>query len=442
MRMMKIIAVLTLAAGTVFSQVDKNPAARVHVKIVNGVALKQTSKLANVVELNFTMGNTHRPGKQIIATALDRIATSYGFAVKHITSSLDGSTVNEVPNFTITDLSAAEVIVANNISAFGSTTMGTQKQQALQQAIEVDGKGYLGFHGSGDNSASGWAWFTNSLHPMNYQGHGSRTVGPVYKHVAEAKHIVMQGVLEKGTTNATVPNELDATGKEVLATNIPTRGMKNEWYRFGRDISRDALFKDKVTILLKYDPRGLGSDALPTQNKRLGGNLYTYIYKVGKGLTSYIPAGHEDDELMAPATGFDGGQGDFDRYLAQTLFFQAGYTQTACNATCTDLPIVDANNRLTGDKYVPTGTRWQAVANRPELRIDPVKMAFSSTYDRKFAARVTDLSGRLIYQKNGSGRIDYEFDQSRLKAGVYFLSVRIGSAPAQVRRYALLPSLH
>lgn len=425
-----------------FAQVNKMPAARVHVKMVNGVAVKFTSKLANLVDLNFTMGNGHQDGKKVITAALDRIAQEYGnngvdaFKVKHFASSADGSNKYEIPNFTLDDLLAGDVIVGDNISAFGDAAMGVAKQQAIQQAIEVEGKGYLGFHGSGDNTTNTWSWYTNTLHPMNYGGHGNRTVGPVYKHLDEAAHIIMQDVLSTKTTSAKVPNEIDNGGNEVFADNVPTRLMKNEWYQFGRDISRDPAYKDNVTILLKYDANA-GTVDLPAQNKRKGGNLYTYLYKIGKGITSYIPAGHENDELLDPTTGFDGGAGDFDRYIAQTLFFQAGYKSGVCDASCNGLPIVDAKNHLTGQTVGSTATH-QFIALKKDLFFEPNKVAFSIPSKAKWEARVTDMSGHQLFSKSGRGQVYYDFDGTGFKTGVYFLSVKIGNAKPQIHRYAFL----
>lgn len=440
---MKVAGAVLLVAATGFSQAIKNPATRVHVKVTDGVAKKYTSKLATIVELNFTMNNGHQPGKKIIADGLDRVATAYGgLKVRHHTTASDGSVKGVVPNFTLDSLLAGEVIVSNNISAMGDAAIGTAKQNAIKTAIETNGKGYLAFHGSGDNQSSGWAWFTNTLHPMSYQGHENRTPAPVYKHLATAKHIIMDSILLTKTTSAIVPNEINDAGVEQLsAAAVAVRGMKNEWYRFGRDISRDASFKDKVTILLKYDPRALGASDLDPEYKRKGGNMYTYLYKVGTGMTSYIPAGHENDELLDANTGFDGGTGDYDRYVAQTLFFLAGYAETACDASCMGLPIVDANNFLTGEKWTgSTGLNGKAVAMNPELNIHPGTMGFFSNFDENYEAKVTDIHGRVIFQKSGEGKIDHRFDQSSLKPGVYFMTVRIGKSAPQVKRYALLPA--
>ena len=335
------------------------------------------------------------------------------------------------------DLLSGQVIVANNVSMFGSTSMGTAKQQAIQKAIETDGRGYLGFHGSGDNEQAGWAWFTNTLHPMNYKGHGARVNAPVYKHTTEAKHVILQGILETKTTTKIVPDEVDASGNEKLTpAAVPIRQMRNEWYKFGRPIADDAAYKDKVTILLTYDPRDLGT-ALETQYRRKGGNMFTYLYKVGAGLTSYMPPGHENDELLDANTGFDGGSGDYDRYVAQTLFFLAGYTSTACDASCNGLPLLDAQNRIAGTFTTTIQKNPKAYFLANEIYFDVKKPTFSSPFNSRYEARFMDTQGRVLETKQGTGDVYHEFNTSGLKSGVYVLSVKVGSQAAKVKRYIL-----
>ncbi|MEO6097860.1 MAG: T9SS type A sorting domain-containing protein [Fibrobacteria bacterium] len=443
---MRTVGIFLLSAASAYSQgAMRKPAAREHVKkLEDGSFAKFTSKLTTVVELNFTMNNGHQPGKKVITDALTRIATNYGgIKVNKFATASDGSVKGTVPEFTVTDLMAGEVIVSNNISSIGSTAIGTAKHSAIQTTIETNGRGYLAFHGSGDEGTNSWPWYTSTLHPMSYKGHENRSAAPVYKHPDMANHVILDSILTAKTVPLAVPNGVNASGAEVITPSpVPTRAMKNEWYRFGRDISTDAAFKDKVTVLLKYDPRALGANDLDAEYKRKGGNMYTYILQVGKGLTSYIPAGHENDELLDPNTGFDGGAGDFDRYVAQSLFFLAGYNQVPCDASCNGLPILDANNLLTGEKYSGSNSVGRAVAINPELAFNAGTLGFSSTFEGKFEARVTDLQGRLIFRKSGVGRVNHEFDTSVLKRGVYFLSVRIGKAQAKVRRYALFSSAH
>jgi hypothetical protein len=432
---MPIWAPCLLILANAMAQTATMPAARVHVKMVNGNGVKYTSKLAQVVELNFTFGNGHLPGKQVIDASLTRIAKNYAsggkdaFTIKRFASSNSGAAIGEQVQFTLADLLTGEVIVTNNISYFPQLqTKNPGEATAFETALKTEGRGVLGFHGSGDGGGE-WKFYTDELHPVEYKGHETRTAGPVYKDIPGAKHVILQNILETGTAAAEVPNGVDGTGAEMLAKDVKTRQMKNEWYKFGRNLTTDAKFKSLVTPLLKYDPRNLGT-ALPAEFRYKGGNLYTFLLKVGAGRVSYVPAGHEDDELTLPGTTFDGGTGDYDRYVAQTLFYLAGYKSEVCAGTaCNGLPIVDANDRLTGDTYQSSTALFDS--NKP---------AFTSMFDKKYEARLTDVRGRTVAVQSGSGKATREFDIAGLKAGVYFLSVKIGSAPAKIHRYAIAPA--
>lgn len=408
------------------------PAARAHVKVVNGKNVKFTSKLAQVVELNFTYNNDHAEGKRVIDASLDAIAKAYAiegkdaFTVKRFASPNTGAEKGTSVEFTLADLLAGEVIVTNNISSFNQLiTKKPTEAAAIEQAVKVDGRGILGFHGSGDGGG-GWGFYTNDLHPVDYKGHLTRTAGPVYKDPVQEKHVIMENILETGTTPAEVPNGTDAGGNEVLKSGVKTRQMKNEWYQFGRNLSADPKYKSLVTPLLKYDPRNLGA-ALPPEYRFKGGNLYTFLLKIGAGTASYVPAGHQNDELIAAGSTFDGGTGDYNRYVAQSLFFLAGYKQEVCTATsCNGLPIVEnVTNLMTGQIFQGSTALF-----------DAAKPAFTSLFDKKYEAKLMDVTGRLVASKTGFGKVNYEFDGSRLKSGVYFLSVKIGSAPAKIQRYA------
>lgn len=440
--MRRILLAIPLLSSAVLAQTAV-PAAKKHVKILNGAAYKFTSKLKTVVELNFTMGYHHSAGKQVLATGLARVAKNNGFLVKRIVGPGNGGSTG-VPYFTLTDLMAGQVIVANNVSQFGNTMLGGAKQSAIQQAIETYGRGYLGIHGSGDNTYNGWPWFTNALHPVGYQGHGASISVPVYRHLAEAQHIVLQGTFQTHTTVATIPNELNANGQEVLDP-APTRMIKDELYRYARDISRDPAYKDKVTMLLKYDSRNVPVSNLPAQYKRKGGNLFSYLYKVGSGQTSFLPSGHDNSDLLDPATGFDGGSGDFDKYFGQLLYFLAGYEMTPCDAGCNGLQIVDANNRLTGNvqgaaaggAFFAATTGIEGLDEAPGMHFTNGTMGFASTFDEPFHAALVDVAGKVVAQKSGSGRTQQEFSKAGMKEGIYFLSVKIGRNAGSTKRYVV-----
>jgi len=436
--MKKLMVLIGLAAGMGFSQSGSypTPITKQYVKMVNGVPTKFVSKFKKLVVLNFTMGNGHQSGKQAWRTVMNRLPTEYAvggtpaFTIQNFESAADGSG-SGVPNFTATDLNAADVIFANNVSMWGDAQLGAAKQTAMQQAIETNGKGYFGVHGSGDNQQTAWPWYTNTLHPMNYNGHAARTQGPIYKHLANKDHMILYKVLETKTTARKVPNELDASGNEVMTDNVPTRNMLNEWYEFGRDISRDPAFASKVTILLKYDgnvPKADGS--LPAQYVRKGGNLFTYLYKVGAGMTSFAPPGHDPDEVTNPTGTFDGGTGDLDRYVMALLYYLAGYTSGSCDAACDGLPLVDSTDQYKGEAYKPS-TGIFLGGNSPRF--------FADAGDKTYDAALTDIRGRVLERKSGTGRIEYEFAASRYGAGVYFLRLRVGGHAPKIKRYVVAP---
>lgn len=443
----RVFAISLIAGlGVAQAQTDKNPAARTHVKIVNGQGVKFTSKLKKVVELNFTFGFHHSESKPLISETLTRVAEMYGepgtpaFTVqKHVGPNGGASSGLPTPDFTIADLTSAQVIFANQISAMGSNTLGVARRNAIQTAVE-SGVGYFHLHGSGDDETRQWNWYTNVLHPMNYASHGANTNGPVYKNPAEKKHIVTANVLETGMHETReVPTSVDASGNEVL-TQEPVRIIRNEWYRFGNDIRTMPEHKDKVTVLSLYDPRDFSNSMLAPQYRRKGGNMYTYLFKVGNGMTHYLPAGHDNLEIKGGDYAFDGKVGDWDRYFAQVLFFLAGYDQTPCDASCNGLPVVTAENHLTGTTY--TGT---SIAGGYKLLPNGVdwhdsRLAFSLAAPVNYRAQVLDVSGKTVLQATGHGT-GHTFDQAALQPGVYFMRVTMPGIQGPVmKRYILSAS--
>jgi len=431
--MLKIITAVALATGVAFAQPFTTPATKTFVKVNGGVATKYTSKLKKLVVLNFSMGNAHTTGKISWKAIMNRLPNDYAvngvqaFTIQNFESPNNGS-AGPVPEFTAADLNSGDVIFANNISYFGTATMGATKQTAIQQAIETNGKGYFGVHGSGDNDKNGWPWYTNVLHPMLYAGHNARTSSPIYMHPAEKDHIILRGLFTTKTVIIpSAPDELDAAGNVKFATNIPGRSMLNEWYMFGRDISRDPTFGPRVKILMKYDGTKTGGQ-LPAQYIRKGGNMFAYLYKVGVGMTSYLPPGHDPDETTNTSNTFDQGTGDIYRYCMALLYFLAGYTTGPCDASCNGLPNVDVNDHYLG-VYTSTG-----------VILDSKNPAFYSTSDKAYEATIIDIKGQVVEKKNGVGKSSHEFDTSKYKPGVYFLRLRVGSEPVKSKRFMVVPS--
>ena len=308
--MFKIIKAVALATGVAFAQPFTTPITKTFVKVNDGVATKYTSKLKKLVTLNFTMGNGHQTGKISWRNIMYRLPNDIAvngvpaFTLQNFESASDGAGVG-VPNFTAADLNSGEVVFANNVSYFGTATMGAVKQTAIQEAIETNGKGYFGIHASGENNKTGWPWFTNTLHPMNFVGENSRTASPIYMNPEEKNHIILHGLYATKTVIiASAPDELDDAGNEKYATGVPGRTMLNEWIYWGRDISRDPAYASKVKILMKFDGTKTGGQ-LTAQYIRKGGNLFAHLYKVGNGMTSYLHSGHDPDETTNANNTFD-----------------------------------------------------------------------------------------------------------------------------------------
>jgi hypothetical protein len=428
-----------LCAGQAMSAVNPNPAARVHVKAVGTQYYKYTSKLKSVVELNFTLNFNHTDGKKILTNMLGTIAKDYGtgtdsaFKIKKFIGPGAGASVGlptTVP--TLADLNAADVIVTNNISNMHeipskSAAFGT----AFETAVKTTGKSVVGFHGSGDGG-TGWGFYTNDLHPVNYNAHGAQSAQPVYKKASEEKHIISDSILLAAVKKMDVPMGVDAGGKEVKV-NTSVRLMKNEWYRFGRNLLADTKYAPLTTCFLLYDPSASSID-LSAQYKYAGGNVYAWMLKVGAGRAFYLPPGHDGSELNT-GDSFDGGTGDLERFYAQTLFFAAGYDSVACTGTaCNGLPVVDAQNHLTG-KICDA-----ACAGPVSLNFDR-DFGFTNMSGKAYVAKLTDVSGRVVATKAGKGAEPVQFEKSSLGSGVYFLSVKVGKEAPVVRRYMVAPAM-
>lgn len=346
---------------------DIRPAAREHVRFVDGKPWRFTSRLATLVELNFTLGYAHTEGKQAVSGVLDRIAARYGtpgkpaIAIRRIASRLGGSNVGEVPAFTLEDLLAGEVLVANNLGYLNQLAARGTQHKAIRDAVDSAGRGWLSIHGTGESGA-GWKWLYDTLDPRQYQGHGPRIPLPVYKDLREGGHIVLQGVLDTNTDLAEVPMGFaPETGFQMVGP-FPVRRMQHEYYRWKRDLEADSATKDRITVLLRRDSRE-AYRSVGLQYIKPVGDAHTYLFRVGKAMTSYFPAGHMMDELRGYPNSFDRGEGDLERYLGQLLFFLAGYDRAPCDAACEGLPLVDAKDRLAGT-YTP-GLRTRGLGESP-----------------------------------------------------------------------------
>lgn len=431
---MKKMSVIYLAGailvGQALAATNPNPAARVHVKQVGNAYYKYTSKLKTVIDLNFTLGFDHTQGKATWEATLDKVKNDYGnITIKRFTGDGNGAS-NSLPKPvpTLADLISGEVILDNNISGMNQIFAKSNAfATAFETAVKTNGRGVVGFHGSGDGG-TGWAFYTNDLHPVAYNEHGSQSAAPVYLNESEAKHVVNDSILVTGT-KMDVPMGTDASGKEVLKS-ATIRQMKNEWYRFGRNLITDAATKDRMTCFMRYDPRAISTNDLGAQYKYAGGNPFAWRVKIGAGSAMYLPPGHDNTDLTTGQS-FDGGSGDLERYLAQAMFFQAGYDSVPCT-DCQGLPIADMSYHLTGAKC-------GVECNGPVSLEFGRDFEFKSMSGKPFVAQLLDVNGRLVATKAGRGVETVRFEQANLKPGIYVMKVKVGNEAPVARRYLISP---
>jgi hypothetical protein len=427
---MRIKGMLFLAElfliGQCMAEINPNPPARTHARLIGNKYYKFTSKLKTVIELNFTLNFNHTSSKATLDATLDKIATDYGlagakaFTIKRFVGPGNGASVGLPTTVPIlADFLSGEVIVDNNISNMNqipvkSATLAT----AFETAVKTNGRGVLGVHASGDGGV-GWGFYTNDLHPTPYHEIGNPSHQPIYKYELEAKHIITDSVLSTGTQVMEVPIGVDANKKEIKA-NVPVRMMKNEWYRFGRNLGADTTYAPLTTCLMKFDPTAIPSSDFGSQYSYPGGNPFAWVIKVGAGKALYLLSGHDNSELTDSTYSFDGGTGDYERFVAQSLFYLAGYDSTACGTTdCTGLPIVDDKDHL-------TGKNCGATCGEPVSFIFNDNFSVTSTSGKTFVAQLTDVRGRLVATKIGRGVETIHFNPSNLNPGVYIMSVKVG----------------
>ncbi len=425
--------------GASFAQDTKPVKEHVRLLVANGDTnyVKYTSKLTHVVELNFTMNYHHNQGKPILTGALNNIAQREGFTVSHFTGASEGTSRGSVPDFTLDDLKEGQVIFSNNISEIGQSGVGNAKWNAIRNAIVDEGIGYFGIHASGDQPGNtNWGFYLDSLHPMVYGGHlENDKAAPVYKWEGSKNHIALQGILEEdvlissynGQPTRGVLMGVDENGNDIEMEGVPFRMMRNEWYQFGRDIREVEPYASRVVQLLNYDYRSVGT-ALPADKRFKGGNMHSFLQKIGKGWTAYLPTGHDNLDLNDNSPGntsFDGGTGDLEQYIENVLYFLAGYDPSICaddRSDCIGLPIVDDDFMLTErvvEEPVTQGIKVAEKLDQIQINSRNIKIAGQD----KFSVEIVDVKGHIISTVNDVS--SFELSTADFKSGLYYVKIKV-----------------
>ena len=304
---------------------NKFPPARRHVKFVTFggddeiFSVANTSKLQNLIYLSYTHGNFHLAGKEILREYWEVLAQQmYGTVsepafsfIRRETPSNGTQSSSNLPAGTVSDIPGHQIIINDNASSVHNTI--SSLRDAIRNAIVIDGAGYLGFHGSGDNAGTSWKFYADTIQPTGYNGHGNRTQdAPLFRSQNRPNHVVLDGVFELGTPGVFSRSIIDIdpmSGNAVTHDNVPVRWVRQEWYQYPRNVEvRELPSGINLTVLLKYDNRPISSGVLGSQFKFNTGNAFNWVIEVGNGRASYLPPGHIfSDDLGDPMFGTNDG---------------------------------------------------------------------------------------------------------------------------------------
>jgi hypothetical protein len=356
-----------------------------------------TTRVRAVMDLNFTYNYHHQLGKPVLADLLDRLATSEGWTVTHYYyADLNHSGVDDRTKITLTELNKNIVVVANQISNWASTGnsgTGATNNLAVRNYLMNTGGGVLVMHGSGDSpTGSTWKFYTDTLHPVLFTGHGNIVSGRVIRTVSAANHPVMEGgILQDSLT------------------------LSGEWHRFTKLIT---TVNTKAEPLFKVNWNTC-SGCYTADNQRFyleggtPGNPVAWTMPVGKGWVGYFQEGH-DATTRNQMTG-----AIHDKFFKQMIYYIAGY-----------------------DTLPATGiVRPSYARDRSGISFNP--RAMEVFIDTKGAHRVSvwTLSGLRVSQVSGFGRARYGRDSEALgmwnpKSGVYVMTVESGKTVSS-RKYII-----
>ena len=256
-----------------------------------------TTRVRAVMDLNFTYNFHHKDGKPVIVDMLDRFGTQEGWAITHYyKNDVNHAGINDESKITLAELNKNMVVFANHISNWADQGESNMNK-AVQAYMQTSGGGLMFLHGSGDSQSDKWKFYSDSLHPVAFKGHGNITTGTIYRPTEAATHPVMEG--------------------GVLSAEKVING---EWHHFSKLIT---TANSKAEVLMKVDPARCGGCGYTGTFAFTGGNPVSWVIPVGKGKVGYFQEGH-DKTTQTELT-----QAVWDRFFKQMLFYIAGYDTLA-----------------------------------------------------------------------------------------------------------------
>lgn len=369
--------------------------------LIFGMAVNEASaqtkptKLKSIMVLEHGTSGGHRASSDHLNAILRDLGTTHGFTVKVLAQS-----VNLDVEFSTTNLANYQVVILSNNDGVHRFIAGTARNNF--QAYVENGGGLLAVHAA-SAFITGWTWLDNALVAKFYNPHQSN--GPS----ADLKQ--------------------DAEG---LKTETETRGIAmgltaplafiDEYYQF----ESSPRGKTGVTVLLTVVE---ASSSAPFSSPMGADHPVTWAKPIGKGRIVHNSLGHSFGEKQHNVytqktnylknftyTALRYAAGDFLGCMDEKYKeFHADYTKsdaTACKEL-KDVSMIFDKNGKQGDLPLVSQNETGTLLKVEFFKEGPNAIAIS------------DISGKLVYQKNGSGQSSYTVPTPK-RSGIYIVKAMAG----------------
>lgn len=365
--------------------------------VVTNEAFAQTkpTKLKSIMVLEHGTSGGHRASSDDLNAILRDLGTTNGFTVKVLAQS-----VNLDVEFSAANLANYQVVILSNNDGVHRFIAGTARNN-FQTYVE-NGGGLLAVHAS-SAFIEQWTWLDNAL-VAKFQGpHQSNGPSADLKQDAEGSK-----------------TETEARG--IVKDLTAPLGFRDEFYQFNANNPRG---KTGVSVLLTVVE---ATSTAPFSSPMGADHPVTWIKTVGKGRVVHNSLGHS----------FGGGHNVYTqktnylknftytslRYAAGDFLgcmntnyteFHADYTKsdsTACKTLKTTSVVFNNDAKHSGLPLVSQNENGSLV------RVEFLK-------EGPNAITITDISGKRVFQKTGSGKETYSVPTPR-KSGIYIVKAMAG----------------
>jgi type 1 glutamine amidotransferase len=354
------------------------------------------SKLKSVMVLEHGTGPGHRASSDDLNASLRDLGTTHGFTVKVLAQS-----VNLDVEFSAENLAKYQVVILSNNDGVHRFIAGTARNNF--QAYVENGGGLLAVHAS-SAFIDGWTWINDALVAKFYGPHQSHGPAADLKQDAEG-----------------LKAETEARG--IVKDFTAPAGFIDEYYQF----QTNPRGKTGVTILLTVDEKTPGANF---QSPMGADHPVTWLKPVGKGRVVHNSLGHSFKEKGHNV--YTQKSNYLKNFTYTSLRFAAGDF-----IGCMDNKYQEFNPDAI--KSDPLQCKTPAVAlvefnkdwKQSELPLVSQNETGTLLNVEFFkqgpnAITIADVSGKLVYQKTGSGQARYSVPTPK-KSGIYIVKAKAGN---------------